>query len=44
MAVEDKEPVGALYTTLYMEIEVFYLYEALLIRRLTIICKVNNLV
>ena len=30
--------------TLYMEIEVFYLCEALLIRRPTIIYKVDNLV
>ena len=42
MAVEDKELVGTFYITLYIEIEVFYLYEALLIRCLTIIYKVDN--
>ena len=37
VAVEDEEPVGAFCTTLCIEVEVFYLYEALLVRRLTII-------
>ena len=44
MAIEDKEPVGTLYITFYIEIEVFYLYKAFLIRCLTIIYKVDNLV
>ena len=44
VAIKNKEPVGALRTTFYMEVEVFYLYEALLICCLAIISKVDNLV
>ena len=42
VAIKNKEPVGALRTTFYIEVEVFYLYEALLIYRLVIISKVDN--
>ena len=42
VAIKDKEPVGALRTTFCMEIEVFYPCEALLIRRPTIICKIDD--
>ena len=44
VAIKNKEPVSALYITFYMEVEVFYLYKALLIYYLVIISKVNNLV
>ena len=44
VAIKNKEPVGALYITFYIEVEVFYLYEAFLIYRLAIISKVDNLV
>ena len=44
IAIKNKEPVGALRITFYIKVEIFYLYEALLIYYLVIISKVNNLV
>ena len=44
VAVEDEEPVSALPPALYIEIEVFYLFEALLVRRPAVFSKVDNLV
>ena len=42
VAIKNKEPVGALRTTFCMEVEVFYLCEALLICRPAIISKVDD--
>jgi len=44
VTIKNKKPVDALRTTFYIEVEVFYLYKALLIYRLAIINKVDNLV
>ena len=44
VAIKDKELVDALRKTFHMKIEVFYLYKVLLVRRPTIIYKIDNLV